>query len=106
MVHSLAPRISAHLSISEVQVQKTLNLISEGATIPFIARYRKEQTGSLDETQIAAIKDADENLQKLLKRKESILKSIEEQGKLDLELKARISDCWDLAELEDLYLPY
>lgn len=106
MVHSLAPRISAHLSISEVQVQKTLNLISEGATIPFIARYRKEQTGSLDETQIAAIKDADENLQKLLKRKDSILKSIEEQGKLDLELKARISDCWDLAELEDLYLPY
>ncbi len=98
--------IASKLSLAEKQVANTLALFSEGATIPFIARYRKERTGSLDEIQIAAIKDAEEELQKLIQRKDYILKSIAEQGKLDEELKSQIEQSWDASELEDLYLPY
>lgn len=106
MSQSFAPRIAARLSLSEKQVFNTLSLLQEGASIPFIARYRKERTGSLDEIQIAAIKDAEEELQKLIQRKDYILKSIAEQGKLDDELKARIEQSWEATDLEDLYLPF
>ena len=98
--------ISKETEISKRQVEKTVQLLVEGATIPFIARYRKEVTGSLDETQIAAIQKAHKKFGELEKRKASILKSIEEQGKLTDPLKLRIDQCFDPIALEDLYLPY
>jgi uncharacterized protein len=98
--------ISQALDIREPQIEKTINLLEEGATIPFISRYRKEVTGGLDEVQIAAIKEQHDKLKELLKRKETILKSIEEQEKLTPELQKRIEDCWTSSELEDIYLPY
>ena len=98
--------ISRSFSISERQVLKTINLLDEGATIPFISRYRKEATEGLDEIQIGEIKQQYEKLQELSKRKETILHSIEEQGKLTPELKSRIENSWDSTELEDIYLPY
>lgn len=98
--------ISQSLSISEKQVSKTIGLLDEGATIPFISRYRKEVTEGLDEVQIGEIKQQYEKLQELSKRKETILNSIEEQGKLTPELKLRIENSWDSTELEDIYLPY
>ena len=101
--HSLISRI---LNIPAGQVERTITLLNEGATIPFISRYRKEVTGGLDEVQISHIKDQLDKLTELKKRKESILASIEEQGKLTPELKKRIEDSWDSTEIEDLYLPY
>jgi len=98
--------ISGLLNISEKQVFKTIGLLDEGATIPFISRYRKEVTGELDEIAVGAIKQHYEKLQELSKRKETILQTIEEQKKLTPELKKRIEDCWDSTELEDIYLPY
>lgn len=98
--------ISRSLQISERQIEKTIALLQEGATIPFISRYRKEMTGGLDEVQISDIKDQFDKLTELQKRKETILKSIEEQEKLTPELKKRIEDSWDSTEIEDLYLPY
>ena len=98
--------ISKFLSIPEKAIAKTLDLLDEGATIPFISRYRKEITGGLDEVQIGEIKQHYAKLQELSKRKETILRSIEEQGKLTPELKARIENSWDGTELEDIYLPY
>ena len=98
--------ISKFLSIPEKAVAKTLDLLDEGATIPFISRYRKEATGGLDEIQIGEIKQQYTKLQELSKRKETILNSIEEQGKLTPELKERIENSWDSTELEDIYLPY
>ena len=98
--------ISRSLSISEKQVLKTINLLDEGATIPFISRYRKEVTGGLDEIQIGEIKQQYEKLKELSKRKETILHSIEGQGKLTSELKSRIEKSWDSTEIEDIYLPY
>ena len=98
--------IAKSLSISERQVLKTINLLDEGATIPFISRYRKEVTGGLDEVQIGEIKQQYEKLQELSKRKETILHSIEEQGKLSSELKSRIENSWDSTQLEDIYLPF
>jgi uncharacterized protein len=83
-----------------------VGLLDGGATIPFISRYRKEMTGGLDEVQIGDIKDYYEKLRELAKRKNTILAAIEEQGKLTSELKQRIDDSWDGAELEDLYMPY
>ena len=83
-----------------------LTLLDEGATIPFIARYRKEKTGSLDEVQIAAIQAQYGKLQELAKRKETIYARLDELGNEDKELRARIADCWDATELEDIYLPY
>jgi uncharacterized protein len=98
--------IARSLSIPERQILKTIDLLDEGATIPFISRYRKEVTGSLDEVQLGEIKQQYEKLRDLSKRKETILNSIEEQGKLTPELKSRIEDSWDSTELEDIYLPY
>ncbi|MDR0233059.1 MAG: RNA-binding transcriptional accessory protein [Dysgonamonadaceae bacterium] len=98
--------ISGLLNISERQISKTIGLLDEGATIPFISRYRKEVTGELDEIAVGAIKQHYEKLQELSKRKETILQTIEEQEKLTPELKKRIEDCWDSTELEDIYLPY
>jgi len=98
--------ISRRLSLSEKQVQAVINLLHEGATIPFIARYRKERTGSLDEVQIAAIEAENARLEELERRKETVLATIEEQGKLTEELRARIDACDQSVELEDIYLPY
>jgi len=98
--------IAQLLQLSEKNVHHTLQLLVEGSTIPFISRYRKEMTGGLDEVQIAAIDDQFEKLKEIAKRKETILKTIEEQEKLTPELKKRIDTCFNLTELEDLYLPY
>ena len=98
--------ISTALGIKESQIVKTVELLESGATIPFISRYRKEVTGGLDEVQVAAIKEQNDKFNELLKRKETILNSIEEQGKLTNELKNRITNCWNPSELEDIYLPY
>ncbi len=98
--------IAAQLSLGEQAVDNTLALIEDGCTIPFIARYRKEKTGHLDEVGIAAIARANEKLKEMAKRKETILNTISEQGKLTDELKVRINQCWDATELEDVYLPY
>lgn len=98
--------ISDRLQLPERKVAGTLRLLQEGATIPFIARYRKEATGSLDETQIAAIEKEGKRLTELEKRRETILHSIEEQGKLTDALRKRIINCYNATELEDIYLPY
>ena len=98
--------ISQSLNLSFQAVANTLKLLAEGATIPFISRYRKEATGGLDEVQIAAINTAYTKLQELQKRKETVLSTIEEQGKLTDELRTRIAKCMDSTELEDIYLPY
>ncbi|MBD8390200.1 Tex family protein [Dysgonomonas sp. BGC7] len=98
--------ISSALNIKASQIEKTIELLNSGATIPFISRYRKEVTGGLDEVQIAAIKEQNDKLNELVKRKDTILKSIEEQEKLTPELKSRIENCWTSSELEDIYLPY
>ena len=98
--------IGGSTNISERQVDAVLTLLDEGATIPFIARYRKEKTGSLDEVQIAAIQAQYGKLQELAKRKETIYARLDELGNEDKELRARIADCWDATELEDIYLPY
>lgn len=102
----LSKLISKATSISEKQVANTIELLEEGCTIPFISRYRKEVTGSLDEVQVASISDNLDKLKELEKRKETIVKTIEEQGKMTPELKTRIENCWDSTELEDIYLPY
>jgi uncharacterized protein len=98
--------IAERLNISAKNVDGTLALIDEGCTIPFIARYRKERTGGLDEVQISAISDQYERLKELQKRKETIVKTISEQGKMTPELEKRIADTWDATTLEDIYLPY
>lgn len=98
--------ISGAVGIAERQVAATVALLDEGATIPFIARYRKEKTGSLDEVQIAAIQAQYGKLQELAKRKETIYARLDELGNNDQELRKRIEDCWDATELEDIYLPY
>lgn len=103
---SINQLISSALNIKEHQVEKTVDLLTSGATIPFISRYRKEATGGLDEVQIASIKEQYDKFIELQKRKETILKTIEEQDKLSPELKKRIEDCWSPTELEDIYLPY
>ena len=104
--NSFANIISPIVGIPEKQVDATLQLLDEKATIPFIARYRKEKTGSLDEVQIADIAERYTRLMELSERKQTILKTIEEQGKLTPELKERIEKCWDATEIEDIYLPY
>lgn len=99
-------RIATVLSIRESQVKSTLRLFSEGSTVPFISRYRKEVTGNLDEVQIQRIKDLWDELQELEKRRSFILQQIQEQGKLTAELKQAIEAAMELQQLEDLYLPY
>ena len=98
--------ISGLSGISEKQISSTLHLLGEGATIPFISRYRKEATGGLDEVQIEQIKEQHDKLCDIAKRKETILGTITEQGKLTAELEKRINDTWNPTELEDIYLPY
>ena len=98
--------IAKELTVSENSVLQTLKLLNEGATIPFIARYRKELTGSLDEVAIAAIRDRFKQLSDLQKRKEAILASVGEQGKLTPELQQQFLAALTMSELEDLYLPY
>jgi protein Tex len=99
-------KIAGELQVAASQVKATIELLDEGATVPFISRYRKEVTGSLDEVAIAAIRDRVEQLRELDKRKEAILKSIKEQEKLTPELEAQINAAETMAFLEDLYLPY
>lgn len=102
----IAQRIAAQLNLSLRRVEAVLELLDTGATIPFIARYRKEATGSLDEVQLADIQDLWKKLLELDKRRESILQSIAEQGKLTPELRQAIESAQTMTELEDLYLPY
>ena len=98
--------ISSRIGVAATQVAATIVLLNENATIPFIARYRKERTGSLDEVQISQIADEYKRFLELDDRKATILNTIEEQGKLTDELRLRIENCWDITELEDIYLPY
>lgn len=98
--------IAAELKLPAHRIANTLKLLKGGATIPFISRYRKEATGGLDEVQIGDTQTRYEKLCELSKRKETVLSTIEEQGKLAPELKARISACWNATELEDIYLPF
>jgi len=98
--------ISQSLNISAGQIGKTVALLQDGATIPFISRYRKEVTGGLDEVQVGEIKSQLDKLTELQKRKETILHSIREQDKLTAELEKRIAETWDATELEDVYLPF
>ncbi|MCF0041012.1 Tex family protein [Dyadobacter fanqingshengii] len=100
------PYIARQTSISEKQVRNTIQLFEEGATLPFISRYRKEATGGLDEVQIGAIKDAWQKQLEVEKRREAILKNIEEQGKLTPELRKQLENAFTTVELEDIYLPY
>lgn len=98
--------IKAQVSTTEKAIENTLTLLSEGCTIPFIARYRKDRTGNLDEVAIEKIAKAQADYENICKRKETILSSVEEQGKLTEELRKRIEASYELTELEDLYLPY
>ncbi len=102
----LTPIIAERLGIAATQVDATLGLLEDGCTIPFISRYRKEATGNLDEVQVAAISDLGDKLKELQKRKDTILRTIDGQGKLTDDLRQRIGTCWDATALEDLYLPY
>ncbi len=98
--------IASELHLPEQGVGNTLKLLEEGCTIPFISRYRKERTGGLDEVQITAISERAERLAEIAKRKETIVKTIAEQGKMTPELEKRIDGCWEMTTLEDIYLPY
>ena len=98
--------IAAALNLQERAVANTLALLEEGCTIPFISRYRKERTGGLDEVQITAISDRFDKLKEIQKRKETVVKTITDLGKMTPELQKRIENCWDATELEDIYLPY
>lgn len=98
--------IAKRLGLRTKQVESTVSLLAAGATIPFISRYRKEATGGLNEVQVAQVKELNEQLEELTHRKEYILQTIEEQGKLTDELRQRITDCWDATTLEDIYLPF
>jgi uncharacterized protein len=99
-------KIAEELNIRQKQVSDTIELLDEGATVPFISRYRKEVTGSLDEVQVAEIRDRVQQLRELDKRREAILKSIREQEKLSPELEQKINAAETMSALEDLYLPY
>ena len=107
MANSIFTKLIAKaLNLGVEAVGNTLSLLEEGCTIPFISRYRKERTGALDEVQIAAIADENERLKEIAKRKETVIKTITELGKMTPELEKRIADCWDATELEDIYLPF
>ena len=99
-------KIAKQLSLPEKSVDNTLALLDEGCTIPFISRYRKERTGGLNEVQIAQIANLNEKFKEMAKRKETIISTITEQGKMTDELKKRIDNCWEATELEDIYLPF
>lgn len=106
MTEIITEHISNTLSISKKQISATVELLEEGATIPFISRYRKEITGSLDEMQVADIQTELKRLNELIKRREYILKSIADQDKLTDKLAEKINNCWEMNALEDLYLPF
>lgn len=105
-IKTYANIIAKKLNLNGRYVENTLQLLEEGCTIPFISRYRKERTGNMDEVQIAAISEANDKLKDIDKRKETVLKTITEQGKMTDELQRRIEDCWDANELEDIYMPF
>ena len=105
-INIYAKMIGKALGLSERSVTNTLQLIDEGCTIPFISRYRKERTGNLDEVQITAISDAYDKLKEISKRKDTVVKTITEQGKMTDDLQHRIDACWDANELEDIYMPF
>lgn len=105
-INIYAKMIGKALGLSERSVTNTLQLIDEGCTIPFISRYRKERTGNLDEVQITAISDAYDKLKEISKRKDTVVKTITEQGKMTDDLQRRIDVCWDANELEDIYMPF
>ena len=105
-MNAYTKHIAQTLNLSEKNVDATLTLLNDGCTIPFIARYRKECTGNLDEVQITRIAEMNDRLMETDKRKETILKTISEQGKLTEELENKIVNCWDNSVLEDLYLPF
>ena len=98
--------IAQRLNLREKQVEQTIALLDEGATIPFISRYRKEATGGLDEVAVAAVAEQHRQLDELEHRKAFVLETIEAQGALTDELRARITACWDATEIEDIYLPF
>jgi uncharacterized protein len=98
--------IQANSTLQTKSIQNTLNLLEDGSTVPFIARYRKEMTGGLDEVEIALIRDLAKKFDEILTRQKTVLNSIEEQGKLTDELKSKIENCFDAIVLEDLYLPF
>ena len=106
MIKTFTRLIANELHLNEHAVENTLKLLDEGCTIPFISRYRKERTGGLDEVQITAISDRAERLRETAKRKDTIVKTITELGKMTPELQQRINDCWEMTTLEDIYLPY
>lgn len=103
---TLTEIIAKQLGLREKQVESTINLLAQGATIPFISRYRKEATGGLNEVQVAQVKEQNDKLTELIHRRDYILQTIEEQGKLTDDLKKRISECWDATQLDDMYLPF
>ncbi|HRG35454.1 MAG TPA: Tex-like N-terminal domain-containing protein, partial [Chitinophagales bacterium] len=105
-MQELIDLVSKETLIDKKQVVATIQLLDEGASIPFIARYRKEKTDSLDEVEIGLIKNSIQKYRDIEKRKEAILKSIEDQGKLSDDLKEKITSCYDALILEDIYLPY
>lgn len=105
-IKTYAKIIAKSVALSERSVENTLELLSEGCTIPFISRYRKERTGNLDEVQITSISDAFDKLKEISKRKETVTKTISEQGKMTDELQKRIDNCWNANELEDIYMPF
>ena len=106
MIKIFTKLIASELHLNEHAVENTLKLLDEGCTIPFISRYRKERTGGLDEVQITAISDRSERLKEIAKRKDTIVKTITDLGKMTPELRQRIDDCWEQTVLEDIYLPY
>lgn len=105
-INIYAKMIGKALGLSERSVTNTLQLLDEGCTIPFISRYRKERTGNLDEVQITSISDAYDKLKEISKRKDTVVKTITEQGKMTDDLQHRIDACWDANELEDIYMPF
>lgn len=105
-IKTYARIIAQSVSLGERSVENTLELLAEGCTIPFISRYRKERTGNLDEVQITSISDAFDKLKEIAKRKETVMKTISDQGKMTDELQNRINDCWNANELEDIYMPF
>ncbi|MDO4959375.1 MAG: Tex family protein [Prevotellaceae bacterium] len=106
MITDIKNIIAKQLQLAVKAVENTIALLDEGCTIPFISRYRKEKTGGLDEVQIGNISQLYDKMKELIKRKETIIKTINELGKMTKELQQRIDDCWDSTELEDIYLPY
>ena len=106
MNNNIIEQLASTLKISTKQIEEVLSLLSEGATIPFIARYRKERTGNLNEDQIRAIEEQYKYQENLLKRKEDVIRLIDEKGLLTEEIKNSVLACTKLTEIEDVYRPY